>query len=109
VTTTKDVFMINDATWRVIEPLLSGGHSGPQRVCDRRVISGIAYALMTGCSWSALPRDYGPPTTIYNRYVRWQDRRVWRKIIQAIEDAGTAPDVARALAAGRSSRRRAAA
>jgi transposase len=98
-------FLIDDETWRVIQPLLAAAHSGPERVDDRRVLSGICHVLMTGSPWAALPSAYGPPTTIYNRYVRWKDRPVWRKMVRAIEAAGTAPDVATALAQNR--RRRA--
>jgi transposase len=37
-------------------------------VDDRRVISGIVHVLKSGCRWCDCPPDYGPPTTIYNRF-----------------------------------------
>ena len=42
---------------------------GKDRVDDRRVISGILHVLRSGCRWSDCPPEYGPPTTIYNRFV----------------------------------------
>jgi transposase len=45
---------------------------GVERVDDRRVISGIVHVLKSGCRWCDCPPDYGPPTTIYNRFVRWR-------------------------------------
>jgi len=50
------------------------------RVDDRRVISGILHVLKTGCRWRDVPADYGPPTTIYNRYHRWARRRIWQQL-----------------------------
>jgi transposase len=47
------------------------GCPGRQRADDRRVISGIVHVLKSGCRWCDCPPEYGPPTTIYNRFVRW--------------------------------------
>jgi transposase len=47
---------------------------GKERVDDRRVISGILHVLKSGCRWCDCPPEYGPPTTIYNRFVRWTER-----------------------------------
>jgi transposase len=41
---------------------------GFQRVDDRGAISGIVHVLKSGCRWCDCPPDYGPPTTIYNRF-----------------------------------------
>ena len=56
---------------------------------DRRVISGIVHVLKSGCRWCDCPPEYGPPTTIYNRFVRWARRGVWEKL--SPELAGNAP------------------
>jgi transposase len=50
-------------------------------VDDRRVISGIVQVLKSGCRWGDCPAAYGPPTTIYNRFVRWARRGVWEKSV----------------------------
>ena len=47
---------------------------GKPRVDNRRVISGILHVLKTGCRWRDVPPEYGPATTIYNRYNRWSQR-----------------------------------
>ena len=41
-----------------------------RRVDDRRVISGIVHMLRSGTRWRDCPPDYGPYTTIYNRFNR---------------------------------------
>jgi len=32
------------------------------------VISGILHVLKVGCRWCDCPADYGPSTTVYNRF-----------------------------------------
>jgi len=70
------LFSLSDAQWQRIEPLLPTDVRGKDRVADRRVISGILHMLKSGCRWCDCPPEYGPPTTIYNRFVRWARRRV---------------------------------
>ena len=45
-----ELFWLNDRQWGRIEPLLPKVHTGPVRVDDRRVISGILFALREGCA-----------------------------------------------------------
>jgi transposase len=54
----------------VLEPHVLKNQLGVPRVDDRRVISGILYVLRSGCRWRNCPPEYGPSTTIYNRYDR---------------------------------------
>jgi transposase len=61
---------------------------GARRVDDRRVISGILHVLKTGCRWRDCPKEYGPHTTIYNRFNRWSRRRLWLRILEALVAEG---------------------
>jgi len=70
------LFWLDDAVWAAIEPHLPKNQPGARRVDDRRVISGILHVLKTGCRWQDCPADYGPPTTIYNRFNRWSRRQL---------------------------------
>src|SRR6478735_10631026 len=56
---------------------------GKPRVDNRRVISGILHVLKTGCRWRDVPPEYGPATTIYNRYNRWSQRGLWAAPVRA--------------------------
>jgi len=82
------LFWLDDETWARIEPHLPTNQPGARRVDDRRVISGIIHVLKTGCRWCDCPSDYGPSTTIYNRYNRWSRRRIWVDILEAVVDIG---------------------
>ncbi|MCZ8103505.1 MAG: IS5 family transposase [Burkholderiales bacterium] len=61
---------------------------GARRVDDRRVISGIVHVLKTGCRWKDCPAEYGPPTTIYNRFNRWSRRRLWTSVLDGLAAGG---------------------
>ena len=86
------MFWLSDEAWKALSPHLPRGRPGKPRVDDRTVISGILHVLKTGCRWRDVPPAYGPPTTIYNRYNRWSQRRVWQRIFQRMAAAGPIPD-----------------
>ena len=73
----RNLFWLSDDQWGRIAPLLPTDVRGKDRADDRRVISGILHVLKSGCRWCDCPPEYGPATTIYNRFVRWAERGVW--------------------------------
>lgn len=85
------LFWLSDEAWALIEPHLPHGRPGKPRADDRRVISGILHVLKTGCRWRDTPREYGPPTTIYNRYNRWSYRGLWQRLFEQITASGDIP------------------
>src|SRR6185437_16238327 len=84
----SNLFWLSDEQWRKIEPLLPKDVRGKERVDDRRVISGILHVLKSGCRWCDCPPEYGPPPTIYNRFVRWARRGVWENLLRTLTDQG---------------------
>ena len=84
----RHLFWLSDAQWAVIEPLLPNSKGGARRVDDRRVISGIIHVLKVGCRWCDCPADYGPSTTIYNRFNRWSHKRFWVDLVEALATSG---------------------
>ena len=81
------LFWLSDEAWAAIEPHLPKNQPGARRVDDRRVISGILHVLKVGCRWCDCPAEYGPSTTIYNRFNRWSRRGFWLKLLDALVDA----------------------
>jgi transposase len=59
-----------------------------KRADDRRVISGIVHVLKSGCRWCDYPPEYGPPMTIYNRFVRWARRGIWETLFRELAGNG---------------------
>lgn len=78
------LFWLSDEAWAAIEPHLPRNQPGARRVDDRRVISGIVHVLRSGCPWRHCPPDYGPPTTIYNRFNRWSGKGVLKRIFETL-------------------------
>lgn len=83
-----ELFWLSDEAWAAIEPHLPKNQPGARRVDERRVISGILHVLKAGSRWCNCPADYGPSTTIYNRFNRWSRRGLWVKLLDALVQAG---------------------
>ena len=80
----SNLYWLSDAEWARIEPHLPRGRRGAHRVNDRRVISGIVHMLRSGARWRDCPPEYGPYTTIYNRFNRWSRQGIWRDMFEAL-------------------------
>lgn len=89
----RNLFWLSDEQWRAIEPHLPTDVRGKDRVDDRRVISGILHVLKSGCRWCDCPPEYGPPTTIYNRFVRWAERGIWERLFRTLAARGRSAEV----------------
>ena len=87
----RGLFWLSDAQWARIEPHLPTGLTGPERADDRRVISGIVHMLQCGARWRDCPPEYGPYTTIYNRFNRWSKRDRWQAIFSVLASDTTEP------------------
>ena len=80
-------YELTDQEWSIIEPLLPNKPRGVARVDDRRVLNGILWRFRTGSPWADIPERYGPPTTCYNRFVRWRKAGVWDRLLCAVSKA----------------------
>jgi len=84
-------FWLSDRQFARIQPLLPNKPRGVPRVDDRRVISGIIHVIRNGLMWRDAPACYGPPKTLYNRFIRWSEAGVFNRIFVdlAAESAAT--------------------
>lgn len=80
-------YELSDYMWGVIKPMLPNKPRGIPRVDNRRVLNGIFWTLGSGAPWRDPPESYGPPTTCYNRFVRWRRASVWDQIMDALAAA----------------------
>ena len=79
-----DLFWLTDEQWTVLEPFMPVNQPGARRVDDRRVISGIVHMLKSGARWRDCPPEYGPYTTVYNRFNRWSRQGIWLGMFEAL-------------------------
>ena len=83
-----DLFWITDEQWAMIEPFMPQNQPGAHRQDDRRIVSGIVHVLRSGCRRRDCPAEYGPPTTVYNRFNRWSRRGFWRAMLATLAERG---------------------
>lgn len=84
---TRRRYELTDHEWSILAPLLPNKPRGVPRVDDRRVLNGILWRFRTGSPWAEVPDRYAPPTTCYNRFVRWRKAGVWDGLLQAVSEA----------------------
>lgn len=77
-------YELTDREWGIIEPLLPNKPRGVPRVDDRRMLNGILWRFRTGSPWAEIPERYGPPTTCYDRFVRWRKAEMWDRLLAAV-------------------------
>lgn len=87
----SDLIWLSEAQMRKIEPYFPLSHGVPM-VDDRRIISGIIFVTRNGLRWRDAPGEYGPPKTIYNRFIRWSRMGVFKKIFASLAAKGGKPD-----------------
>ena len=54
--------------------------------------AGSCTVLRSGCRWCDCPLEYGPATTIYNRFVRWARRGIWENLFRELAGNGRSTD-----------------
>lgn len=92
---------LNDAEYRLVEPLLpckshAGKRGRPRQWTLHEILNAIFYVLRSGCAWRLMPHDLPPWQTVYGYYWRWYKDGTWEKINTALVpqvriQAGRAP------------------
>lgn len=79
----NELYLLADSQLSAIKPCFPLSHGKP-RVDGRRIISGIIYVLKHGLQWKDAPAGYGPPKTLYNRFMRWSRLGVFDRIFKEL-------------------------
>ena len=87
----NDHFWLTQTQLDRIKPYFPLSHGIP-RVDDLRVISGIIHVIKRGLQWRDAPAEYGPPKTLYNRFVRWSRMGVFDKIFAGLAAGDGVPE-----------------
>ena len=75
------LFWLSDEQLVAIEAALPKKRRGVKPRRNRQVISGIIHVQKIDCRWEDCPPDYGPHTTVYNRFNRWSKAGIWAAIL----------------------------
>lgn len=79
---------ISDSTFQKIYTFLrtiSGIHTRNKEGI-RTFLEAVCYLCRTGCQVRQLPRKYGNCFSIYQRFLRWKKKDIWRKMFQEFQD-----------------------
>ena len=82
--------ILRDDQWKRIEPLLQGksGDRGRSGANNRLFVEAVLWIARTGSPWRDLPIEFGPWNSVYVRFARWSDKKVWSKLFAVLrEDA----------------------
>ena len=82
-----DLFWLTEAQMERLKLFFPLSHGVP-RVDDRKVLSGIIFITRNGLRWRDAPAAYGPPKTLYNRWVRWSRLGVFARILTELAAKG---------------------
>ena len=89
------IWRVDDALWALLEPILRSTKPrqkpGRPRRDDRAIFDGLIWLARTGSQWSQLPREFGPKSTVHERFSEWIAtgalERAWAVLLQAYDGA----------------------
>jgi len=69
------IWRVDDALWAKLAPILKCAKArkkpGRPRRDDRAIFDGLIWLARTGGQWAALPREFGPKSTVHERFSEW--------------------------------------
>ena len=76
------------AQWLRIEHLVSGKKGDPGRHGEdnRLFVDAVLWLARAGAPWRDLPAEFGKWYTVYTRFWRWAQKKVWGRIFKALSD-----------------------
>jgi transposase len=87
------IWRVDDALWALIAPGLActklRKKPGRPRRDDRAIFDGLIWLARTGSHWSQLPREFGPKSTVHERFTEWVAtgalERAWAVLLRAYD------------------------
>lgn len=69
------IWRVDDTLWALLAPILAATKPrlkpGRPRRDDRAIFDGLIWLARTGSQWAALPREFGPKSTVHDRFTDW--------------------------------------
>jgi len=87
------IWRVDDALWALVAPLLKSDKvrkkPGRPRRDDRALFDGLIWLARTGAQWSQLPREFGPQSTVHERFTEWTTsgalERAWAALLRTYD------------------------
>ncbi|VAV97636.1 Mobile element protein [hydrothermal vent metagenome] len=79
-------FVISDASWSIIEPLLPGTSRsrGVTAKNNRLFLEAVLWRVRVGGPWRDLPPGFGEWNSVFRRFHRWAQGGVFDRIFEAV-------------------------
>jgi transposase len=81
---------LSASEWKRIKGFLqtrSDVYIGKPREC-KRFVEGVLWIARSGAQWRLLPKEYGEWNSVFKRFDRWAEKRVWQAMMEHFaEDA----------------------
>ncbi|ADI03144.1 putative transposase [Streptomyces bingchenggensis BCW-1] len=71
---------LTDEAWAVLEALLPVAGCGCPGRNLRRQVDGIRHRVRAGCPWRDVPERYGPWSSLYRAFRRYQHEGAWNQV-----------------------------
>jgi transposase len=89
------IWRVDDDLWALLEPILRVDKPrkkpGRPRRDDRAIFDGLIWLARPGAQWSQLPREFGPKSTVHERFSEWIAtgalERAWAALLRAYDGA----------------------
>jgi len=87
------IWRVDDTLWAELAPVLRVAKPrkkpGRPRRDDRAIFDGLIWLARTGAQWSQLPREFGPKSTVHERFTEWVEtgalHRAWALLLRAYD------------------------
>lgn len=80
--------ILTDKIWNSMEPKVieaRGNMGAPPRQDLREFLEAVFYLLRTGCPWRDLPEEFGRWHSVYMRFRRWEEAKVWERLFDLMQ------------------------
>ena len=82
----RDRFVVGDAVWERVAPLLPGkaSDSGVTAKDNRLFLEAVLWRVRTGLPWRDLPTAFGRWTSVVQRFRRWARAGVFERLLERL-------------------------
>jgi transposase len=79
--------IITDIFWKEIKQFIPKKKTkvGRPEVCPKKVLKGIAYVLKNAIIWAYMPSEFGKPSTIHGKFMKWSRMGIFDKIMMHLK------------------------
>src|SRR5881409_1874661 len=78
-------YEFTDDQWTLIQPLIPQAKTGRRLKDPRARLNAMFWMLRSGAPWRDLPERFGPWKTVYHHFNSWRRRKIFERILQALQ------------------------